>query len=80
WMFSSQGGIGEGRWQQDGDRWVVESTHVTADGRQAKTTAVYARGDGDELIVEMTSSWLSPAEEMPADAPAPRRIHLRRAP
>jgi uncharacterized protein (TIGR02246 family) len=41
WVFDSEGGYGEGAWHRDGDRWVLKTTGVTADGQTASNTSIY---------------------------------------
>ncbi|MGE5191322.1 MAG: SgcJ/EcaC family oxidoreductase [Deltaproteobacteria bacterium] len=41
WTFDSQGGHFEGAWHRDGDRWVLNSTGVTADGQTASGTSIF---------------------------------------
>ena len=41
WVFDSEGGYGEGTWHRDGDRWVLKTTGVTADGQTASNTSIY---------------------------------------
>ena len=40
WEFDSEGGYGEGRWNRDGDRWVVKHTGVRPEGTTASSTNV----------------------------------------
>jgi len=42
WVFDSDGGYGEGTWSRDGDKWVLKTTGVTADGETASGTSIYA--------------------------------------
>ena len=41
WTFDSDGGYGEGYWHRDGDRWIVNLSGVTADGRTGSTTQIH---------------------------------------
>jgi len=41
WVFDSEGGYSEGTWHRDGDRWVLKTTGVTADGQTASNTSIY---------------------------------------
>lgn len=47
WTFDSEGGIGEGVWIQDGNRWLVKSSFVLADGSRASSLNVYTYVDKD---------------------------------
>jgi uncharacterized protein (TIGR02246 family) len=79
WTFDSQGGSGEGHWRHDGDRWVVESLDVTADGKESKTlTANVPAADG-QFHCEVTSAW--DAENAPSNgANLPKlRVEFKRA-
>jgi hypothetical protein len=56
WSFDSLGGFGEGYWRQDGEKWVVESQDVLADGSQSTTKTVYTPRDADRFLWEVASS------------------------
>jgi uncharacterized protein (TIGR02246 family) len=43
WVFDSTGGYGHGYWARNGNRWVIKSTGVLADGRTATATNVLTR-------------------------------------
>ena len=49
WTFDSEGGIGEGRWIQDGNRWLVKASFVLADGSRASALNVYTFVDADTI-------------------------------
>lgn len=53
WTFDSEGGYSEGFWHRDGDRWILKSTGVTADGQAASDTTIYT------LDNEFTMTWQS---------------------
>lgn len=73
WTFDSQGGVGEGRWRRDGNRWRVDSADATADGKKSKTSAVYAPGDDGRFVWEVTDAKLE-GMGMP-----PSRVEFKRA-
>ena len=73
WTFDSQGGFGEGYWRQDGERWVVESTEVTADGRQVTLSAVYTPVEDGKFAWEIKAS---PVVDRPLPA---QRVEFSRA-
>ncbi|MCI0333951.1 MAG: nuclear transport factor 2 family protein [Planctomycetes bacterium] len=74
WIFDSQDGRGEGRWKRDGDRWLVDITEVTADGKKALTSAVVApKGDGQYV-------WEVKTSKVGNENIAPRRVTFTRAP
>lgn len=78
WIFDSQGVTGEGRWRADGKRWLVDATHVTADGKRAKSTATYTPGD-ETMIWEVAGDWQA-GDAAAGDAKLPtRRVEFRRA-
>ncbi|MBX7164838.1 MAG: nuclear transport factor 2 family protein [Pirellulales bacterium] len=58
WVFDSEGGFGEGRWAQEGDRWVVTTTGVTADGGLAASVNTYSKVD------DSTYTWESRDREV----------------
>jgi len=37
WVFDTNGGFGEGVWEQDGDRWIVRSSQTLSDGTKASS-------------------------------------------
>jgi hypothetical protein len=49
WTFDSEGGIGEGLWIQDGNRWLVKASFVLADGARASALNVYTHVDDDTI-------------------------------
>ena len=58
WTFDSEGGRGEGRWYQDGDRWLVKTSFVLANGERASSINVITRID------ENTMGWQSTNREI----------------
>lgn len=73
WSFDSQGGTGEGYWRQDGDRWIVDSKEVTADGRELNLSAVYTPKDPDAFVFDVSHA-AEVADKLPAT-----RIEFTRA-
>jgi hypothetical protein len=55
WTFDSEGGIGEGLWIQDGNRWLVKASFVLADGARASALNVYAHVDADTIRWQSTN-------------------------
>jgi len=45
WVFSSDGGFGDGLWTRDGKKWSVDVYGVTPDGRELTATAIYLHVD-----------------------------------
>jgi hypothetical protein len=74
WSFDSQGGSGEAYWRREGPRWIVDSIDVTADGRKARTSAVYVPTAPDHFVWEVRSANID-AEKLTS-----RRIEFKRAP
>jgi len=55
WTFDSEGGIGEGVWIQDGNRWLVKSSFLLADGSRASSLNVYTYIDDDTFRWQSTN-------------------------
>jgi hypothetical protein len=49
WTFDSDGGVGQGRWIQDGNRWLVKMSFVLATGERASAVNVITFVDEDTL-------------------------------
>ena len=47
WEFDSEGGFGEGKWSQDGERWVVKQTGVRPEGVNASATNILTKERSD---------------------------------
>jgi uncharacterized protein (TIGR02246 family) len=47
WVFSSDGGFGDGIWTRDGKKWSVDVSGVAPDGRELAATAIYIRVDAN---------------------------------
>jgi len=78
WTFDSNGGTSEGTWRQDGDRWLVDTKEVLADGKTSKTSAAYVpRGDG--TFVSETTSALDAGDGKSAVKLSPLRVEFKRA-
>jgi hypothetical protein len=45
WTFDSEGGFGQGRWIQDGNRWLVKTSYVLASGERASALNVFTYVD-----------------------------------
>jgi len=58
WTFDSNGGFGQGRWIQDGNRWLVKTSYVLATGERASALNVFTYVDQD------TFRWQSIAREI----------------
>jgi hypothetical protein len=55
WTFDSEGGLGEGLWIQDGNRWLVKASFVLADGSRASALNVYTFVDDDTIRLQSTN-------------------------
>lgn len=49
WIFDSAGGYADGYFHRDGESWVLQTSGVTADGRMASGTQIFAPGDQHRL-------------------------------
>jgi uncharacterized protein (TIGR02246 family) len=54
WVFDATGGFGEGSWVQDGKKWVVKTTSVLQDGKQAAATYTLAPVNSDAITLKAT--------------------------
>jgi uncharacterized protein (TIGR02246 family) len=79
WTFDSQGGSSEGIWRPDGERWLVESTDVLADGKKSKTLTAYAPGDDGQFTIEVKSTWDIYPKSSAVNLPT-LRVEFQRAP
>ena len=68
WTFESGGGIGEGTWSRDGDRWVVEATGTITDGNVLTTTNILTKVDNDTFTWQSIHRVLGD-DELPDLAP-----------
>jgi uncharacterized protein (TIGR02246 family) len=50
WTFDSQGGFGEGYWEQDGNQWNVGTAGILPDGGEGGATIVYEFVDQDTFL------------------------------
>ena len=55
WTFDSEGGIGEGRWIKDGNRWLVKTSFVLASGERASAINVLTYVDQNTLKWQSTN-------------------------
>jgi uncharacterized protein (TIGR02246 family) len=58
WLFDSDGGFGEGSWQQKEDSWVAENVQTLADGRRASSINIITPLTADSY------SWQSVGREV----------------
>jgi uncharacterized protein (TIGR02246 family) len=73
WTFDSQGGIGEGTWRREGNRWVVEMADVLPNGEKVSLSTAYVpTGDGRFV-------WESGGAKLGDERVPPRRVEFKRA-
>jgi uncharacterized protein (TIGR02246 family) len=77
WFFSADGGFGTGIWQNDGSRWLIQSTGIAASGVPTAGTTLLYRAD------ENVASWQS-FNRVRGDKPLPdvkeiviERVHTK---
>ena len=54
WVFDSEGGFSQETWTKKGDRWVVTSAGVLADGRRSSAVLLYQKTDDDHYTWQST--------------------------
>jgi uncharacterized protein (TIGR02246 family) len=79
WTFDSLGGSGEGIWKRDGERWLVDSTEVLADGKKSKTSAVYVSIADGQFVSEVKAAWDSVDKQETGANPPTLRVEFKRA-
>lgn len=52
WNFDSNGAFSHGTWKPDGDKWVISSSAVTAEGQLASATTTLTRADADSVTLQ----------------------------
>jgi hypothetical protein len=55
WTFDTEGGIGQGRWIRDGNRWLVKKSFVLASGERASAINIITYVDQDTLRWQSTN-------------------------
>jgi len=55
WSFYSGGGIGEGTWTKDGNKWSIKVSAKTTDGKKVSATNVLTFVDGNHLTWQPTN-------------------------
>jgi hypothetical protein len=55
WTFDSEGGFGDGRWFQDGNRWLVKTSFVLASGERASAINIITFVNQDTLRWQSTN-------------------------
>ena len=52
WNFEADGGFGEGAWTKDGDKWIVKTTSVVADGSKVTATNIVSPINADTISLQ----------------------------
>jgi uncharacterized protein (TIGR02246 family) len=52
WNFEADGGFGEGAWSKDGDKWIIKTTSVLADGSKVIATNVVSPLTADSISLQ----------------------------
>ena len=61
WIFDSAGGFAEGKWTRKGDRWLIQQTGTTVDGRRTSAVNIITPVDSDSF------TWQSIQREIDGD-------------
>ena len=54
WVFDTDGGISEGTWHQDGDRWIVKGAHHLATGQVGSSINIITPVDNNSFLWQST--------------------------
>ena len=52
WNFEADGGFGEGAWTRDGDKWIIKTTSVLADGSKVTATNIVSPLNADSISLQ----------------------------
>jgi len=58
WTFDDEGGFSEGRWTQEGNRWLQRETGVTADGSRTAADNTFSKLSNDRFTWESNNRTL----------------------
>ena len=73
WSFQADGGVGQNAWTKDGNKWVIKSESVLADGAKVTSTSVVTPVDGN------TFTWQSKDQKVNGHAlPDTKEIKMKR--
>jgi ketosteroid isomerase-like protein len=70
WVFDTKGGVGQGIWSQEGQRWRLDMTHVQPSGAKAVVTSYYTLTDSGRLLWETPPIAGVPAKRVEFRRPA----------
>ena len=73
WTFDSQDGRGEARWKREGNRWLVETKDIMADGAKTSTSATITPVTDGQIV------WESGSAKVKNQDIKPRRLKFTRA-
>jgi uncharacterized protein (TIGR02246 family) len=59
WVFDTEGGFGEGTWEHDGNRWIVQSTQTLSDGTKASSINIMEPQEDGSIIWQATGREVS---------------------
>lgn len=54
WTFESSGGMGQGVWSKDGDKWTIKFEMILPDGKKMMATNTITRADADHVVWQST--------------------------
>jgi uncharacterized protein (TIGR02246 family) len=52
WSFENNGGFGQGTWKTEGDKWVISTNYVQANGAAVTATTTLTRVDPDTVTLQ----------------------------
>jgi uncharacterized protein (TIGR02246 family) len=67
WTFDSDGGHFEGAWSRDGEKWLLNSSGITSDGRLASGTAIFTPVNGHTMTWQVVNREIGGARELDSD-------------
>jgi len=63
WLFDSKGGILEGDWHREGDRWIIEAHGTLHDGREVHSRNIMLPHGGDRFTLYSTDRHVAGTRE-----------------
>ena len=74
WSFQADGGTGQGTWMKDGNKWVIKTESILADGSKVTATNIVAPGEGNTL------TWQTKEQKINGQAlPDTKEVEMKRA-
>ena len=74
WAFDSDGGLAEGEWKQNGDRWVIHSKNTLPDGRTGSSINTIKPIDEDSFTLQASARQLAGEMQPNLDEIVIRRV------